>query len=276
MTVNNGQVINWFTNRIGKLTYSMNGSRNGSDGTADCSGSISQALIEASGVNNGLLSTVSLAGYLAKLGYQKVYSGPTAGTGGIQDGDIILMSATDDMAGSGGAGGHVGVIHQGSNFISCTATRWADGATFVEGEAIQSAPWEQYKNVTRLKAHSEIWRNGQPVQSQVQRPRGGIAVDGIWGHDTWKGVQEMLIRIGYNLAPDGADGIGGPITIKALQRALNAKLRISLDVDGIMGAQTIKALQRLMGTTQDGVISRPSSQMVIALQNKINSGQVWI
>ena len=83
----------------------------------------------------------------------------------------------------------------------------------------------------------------------------------------------MLIRIGYKLV---ADGIGGPITIKALQNALNAKLRINLAVDGIMGAQTIKALQRLMGTTQDGIISRPRSQMVIALQNKINSGQVWI
>ena len=272
MTVNNNQVISWFTNRIGELTYSMEGSRNGSDGTADCSGSVSQALIEASGVNEGLLSTVSLAGYLQRLGYQKVYSGPTAGADGIQDGDIILMSATDDMAGSGGSGGHVGVIHQGSNFISCTATRWTDGATFVEGQAIQSAPWEQYKNVTRLKAHSEIWRNGQPEQ----RPIGGIAVDGVWGHDTWKGVQEMLIRIGHNLAPDGADGIGGPITIKALQRALNAKLRVNLDVDGIMGMQTVKALQKLMGTPQDGVISSPSSQMVIALQEKINSGQVWI
>ena len=273
MTVNNNQVINWFTNRVGKLTYSMEGSRNGSDGTADCSGSVSQALIEASGVNNGLLSTISLAGYLAKLGYQKVYSGTTAGINGVQDGDIILMSIADDMAGSGGSGGHVGVIHQGCNFISCTATRWTDGATFVKGQAIQSAPWGQYKNVTRLKAHSEVWRNSQQVQRQVQRPSGGIAVDGIWGHDTWKGIQEMLIRIGYKLV---ADGIGGKITIKALQNALNAKLRINLVVDGIMGAQTIKALQRLMGTPQDGVISYPSSQMVITLQNKINSGQVWI
>lgn len=273
MTVNNNQVINWFTNRVGKLTYSMEGSRNGSDGTADCSGSVSQALIEASGVNNGLLSTISLAGYLSKLGYHKVYSGTTAGVNGVQDGDIILMSIADDMAGSAGTGGHVGVIHQGCNFISCTATRWTDGATFVKGQAIQSAPWGQYKNVTRLKAHSEVWRNSQPVQRQVQRPSGGIAVDGVWGHDTWKGIQEMLIRIGYKLV---ADGIGGKITIKALQNALNAKLRINLAVDGIMGAQTIKALQRLMGTTQDGIISRPRSQMVIALQEKINSGQVWI
>ena len=226
-------------------------------------------MIESSGVNNGLLSTISLSGYLSKLGYQKVYSGTTAGVNGVQDGDIILMSIADDMAGSAGSGGHVGVIHQGCNFISCTATRWTDGALFVKGQAIQSAPWEQYKNVTRLKAHSEIWRNGQ----SEQRPSGGIAVDGIWGHDTWKGIQEMLIRIGYKLV---ADGIGGKITIKALQNALNANLRINLAVDGIMGAQTIKALQRLMGTTQDGIISRPRSQMVIALQNKINSGQVWI
>ena len=37
-------IVNWFINRRGKLTYSMYGSRKGSDGTADCSGSVSQAL----------------------------------------------------------------------------------------------------------------------------------------------------------------------------------------------------------------------------------------
>ncbi len=53
-------LINLFESRRVKLTYSMYGSRNGSDGTADCSGSISQALKEA-GVNIiGLPSTVTL------------------------------------------------------------------------------------------------------------------------------------------------------------------------------------------------------------------------
>lgn len=42
--MNTDVLINWFESRRGKLTYSMYGSRNGSDGTADCSGAISQAL----------------------------------------------------------------------------------------------------------------------------------------------------------------------------------------------------------------------------------------
>ena len=55
--MNTDVLINWFESRRGKLTYSMYGSRNGSDGTADCSGSVSQALKEA-GVNIiGLPST---------------------------------------------------------------------------------------------------------------------------------------------------------------------------------------------------------------------------
>ena len=39
--MNTDVLINWFESRRGKLTYSMYGSRNGSDGTADCSGSVS-------------------------------------------------------------------------------------------------------------------------------------------------------------------------------------------------------------------------------------------
>lgn len=32
------EIVSWFENRVGQLTYSMTGSRNGADGTADCSG----------------------------------------------------------------------------------------------------------------------------------------------------------------------------------------------------------------------------------------------
>lgn len=70
--MNTDVLINWFESRRGKLTYSMYGSRNGSDGTADCSGSISQALKEA-GVNIiGLPSTVTLGSQLANNGFYRV------------------------------------------------------------------------------------------------------------------------------------------------------------------------------------------------------------
>ena len=110
MTLNKAQVLPWLTSRVGKLTYSMTGSRNGSDGTADCSGSVSQALIDAGGTNNGLLSTITLGAHLKSLGYEQVYSGTTSGATNIVTDDIILMSAISDMSGSVGAGGHTGLV----------------------------------------------------------------------------------------------------------------------------------------------------------------------
>lgn len=109
-----------------------------------------------------------------------------------------------------------------------------------------------------------------PAAPQPNAPQ--IAVDGYLGTETWKAVQTFLDKIGYKLT---VDGINGPATTKALQQALNAKLKINLVMDGIMGQATIKALQRLFGTVQDGVISKPSP-MVKAWQNAINSGKNWI
>jgi len=45
----------------------------------------------------------------------------------------------------------------------------------------------------------------------------------------------------------------------------------ALTVDGDLGPATIKALQRALGTTVDGVISRPRSEMVQVLQRKLNT-----
>lgn len=40
-------IVNGFISRRGLITYSMLGSRNGADGTGDCSGIMSQVLKEA-------------------------------------------------------------------------------------------------------------------------------------------------------------------------------------------------------------------------------------
>lgn len=163
--MNTDILINWFESRRGKLTYSMYGSRNGSDGTADCSGSVSQALKEA-GVNIiGLPSTVTLGSQLAKNGFIRV-SKNTDWT--AQRGDIVLMSWGADMSTSGGAGGHVGVMEDGNTFISVDF--WTNGAA---GQAVTSHDWEQYYAVER-PAYVEVWRyNGsgsQPSTSVNQTP----------------------------------------------------------------------------------------------------------
>lgn len=165
--MNTDVLINWFESRRGKLTYSMYGSRNGSDGTADCSGSISQALKEAGIPINGLPSTVTLGSQLANNGFIRV-SKNTDWT--AQRGDIVLMSWGADMSQSGGAGGHVGVMEDANTFIS--VDYWTGGAA---GQAVTSHNWDQYYAVER-PAYIEVWRyngvggNQQPNTSVAQTP----------------------------------------------------------------------------------------------------------
>ncbi|AUN43323.1 lysin [Streptococcus phage vB_SthS_VA698] len=142
-------IVNWFVNHRGKLTYSMYGSRNGVDGTADCSGSISQALKEAGIGIQGLPSTVTLGQQLAKNGFYRVSIN--------QDwdaltGDIVLMSWGADMSTSGGAGGHVGVMMDATYFISCDYS--TQGAV---GQAINTYPWNDYYAVNK-PSYIEVWR----------------------------------------------------------------------------------------------------------------------
>lgn len=147
--MNTDVLINWFESRRGKLTYSMYGSRNGSDGTADCSGAISQALKEA-GVNIvGLPSTVTLGSQLANNGFYRVSKNEDWNA---QRGDIILMSWGADMSTSGGAGGHVGVMMDATYFISCDYS--TQGAV---GQAINTYPWNDYYTANK-PSYIEVWR----------------------------------------------------------------------------------------------------------------------
>lgn len=109
-------IVNGFISRRGLITYSMLGSRNGADGTGDCSGIMSQVLKEA-GINIiGLPSTVTLGQQLANNGFYRISRNQAWDA---ETGDIVLMSWGADMSSSGGAGGHVGVMIDDTYFISC-------------------------------------------------------------------------------------------------------------------------------------------------------------
>lgn len=102
-----------------------------------------------------------------------------------------------------------------------------------------------------------------------------LKVDGYLGPDSTKALQRALIAAGFSCGKAGVDGNLGPDTVKALQRFLIAR-GFSVGkagVDGDLGPATIKALQRYLGTTADGVISRPS-QAVTRLQERLNEGSV--
>ena len=149
-----------FNNR-GLVTYSMYGSRNGSDGTGDCSGTVSQALKEAGIGIQGLPSTVTLGQQLANNGFYRVSRNedwePLMG-------DIVLMSWGSDMASSGGAGGHVGVMLDSVNFISCDYS--TQGAP---GQAINTYPWDSYYGWNQ-PAYIEVWRYADSAPQTNNQP----------------------------------------------------------------------------------------------------------
>lgn len=88
------RIINWFVNREGKLTYSQRGSRNGSDGTADCSGSMTTAVYAAgASYPQAIYNTNTLPGYLLANGYRQVYNGNNLVA--PQYGDIVFWYGRD-------------------------------------------------------------------------------------------------------------------------------------------------------------------------------------
>lgn len=107
-----------------------------------------------------------------------------------------------------------------------------------------------------------------------------IAVDGVWGHELTKRLQEIF-KTGVDgvisnqptankeycagiTAAEWSDELsGGSDLIRAMQKWAGTT------EDGYIGPQTIRALQKKLGTPVDGVISYPSA-MVRALQEWCN------
>ncbi|WP_273755161.1 peptidoglycan amidohydrolase family protein, partial [Leuconostoc mesenteroides] len=99
------KTVQWFYDREGKLTYSMYGSRNGTDGTADCSGAVTQDIYDAGGTKPAYLyNTDSLHGYLKQNGYNLIAENQDWQA---QKGDVVIWGKQGQ---SGGAAGHVSII----------------------------------------------------------------------------------------------------------------------------------------------------------------------
>lgn len=104
------QVINWFYNHLNQLTYSMTGSRTGADGTADCSGAMTEALMEAGATKaDYIYSTDTIHDYLKANGYTLVAENAPIKK---EVGDIIVWG---QQGYSAGAAGHIMVISQADN-----------------------------------------------------------------------------------------------------------------------------------------------------------------
>lgn len=196
-------IVNWFVIHRNLLTYSMFGSRNGSDGTADCSGSMSQALKEAGIGIQGLPSTVTLGQQLAKNGFYRVSIN--------QDwdaltGDIVMMSWGADMSQSGGAGGHVGVMMDSVNFISCDYS--TQGAV---GQAISTYPWNDYYAANKPN-YIEVWRysdsapqtNNQANTAVVPQQKAYYEANDVqFVNGIWQIKCDYLTPIGFDWLQNG-------------------------------------------------------------------------
>lgn len=163
MTVDNNKVVGWFEARKGRLTYSMTGSRNGTDGTADCSGSITQAIRDAGGSPYAyLFSTVTLGSYLSANGYTRISVNESWDA---QRGDIVLMSWGAGMQYSGGAGGHVLVMKD--SLTSISTDYWTGGQV---GTAVSEHDWDYYYSVNKPQ-YIEVWgQNGTTLQPTPDKP----------------------------------------------------------------------------------------------------------
>lgn len=131
--VNMDKAIDWFEQRKGKLTYSMYGSRNGNDGTADCSGSVTQALRDAGASQyTWLYNTEYIHDYLTANGFKLINENSPQGWD-AKRGDIVIWG---QRGASAGAGGHIGIMTSADDdpyFIStCYLTRGQQGTAVQE------------------------------------------------------------------------------------------------------------------------------------------------
>lgn len=102
---------------------------------------------------------------------------------------------------------------------------------------------------------------------------GKLAVDGKLGPQTIKQWQTVM-----GTPVDGVIDVRDSELVKAVQRHLNTKNNAGLTVDGVGIRQdgnaykTVLALQKYLGTPRDGRMSVPVSEVVKAVQRRLNEG----
>ncbi|WP_442896399.1 peptidoglycan amidohydrolase family protein [Enterococcus sp. BWR-S5] len=107
--------IKWFSDRLGKVTYSMN-SRLGPS-SYDCSSAVYFALRAGGFLSDGVMgNTDSLFGHLEAAGWKKVVAN-SDGSFTVKRGDIFIWGVRGQ---SGGAAGHTGIfLDSADNIIHC-------------------------------------------------------------------------------------------------------------------------------------------------------------
>lgn len=103
-----------------------------------------------------------------------------------------------------------------------------------------------------------------PAPKPAPKPPKDVTTDGVLGPETIK-----LWRYWMNV------NVRGEMTeafVEHLQKYLQ-RVDHRLKVDGDFGPKTIAALQRYLKAPVDGVISKPKSKTIVALQRRLNEGR---
>lgn len=130
------------------IRYSMTGSRTGSDGSGDCSGTIYQGLRNAGMPNAGwVLNTDSMHSWLEKNGWKQIAHNKSWTA---KRGDVVIFGA---RGASGGAAGHVVLFISSSQIIHCTYKSASANGVYVDNEAT-TCPYSMGWYVYRLNSSS--------------------------------------------------------------------------------------------------------------------------
>ncbi|MEX0379767.1 peptidoglycan amidohydrolase family protein [Leuconostoc sp. MS02] len=158
--IDQSQVITWFENHEGNLTYSMYGSRNGIDGTADCSGSMTQAIYDAGGKQyQWLYSTDYLHDYLLDNHYALIAENKDWIA---QKGDIVIWGKQGE---SGGASGHVGIISSNDPNANFLSTSYYTGGQL--GTAVQNISYNDFAHLDSFP-YTYVYRYVKPDESKMK------------------------------------------------------------------------------------------------------------
>lgn len=127
---------------------------------------------------------------------------------------------------------------------------------------------ESADKVTGTNWHVADINKSTPGKTPSQPAK--LNVDGQLGPKTIKRWQQIM-----NTPVDGKIDVTGSKLIKAVQNKFNDLHVVTpkLKVDGELGKHTIGALQKYLKSPVDQFISSPKSQVVMALQRRLNTGK---
>lgn len=273
MTVSIDGTIKYMQQMRGRVIYSMNGSRSGADGTADCSGAVVTALCsggKAQPTKTWIYNTEYMHDWIKSIGYVLIAENHSFNP---QRGDVFIWGRRGR---SSGGFGHTGIFVDTGHIIHCNYHD--NGVNTTEYMDRWLGAGRPYYYIYRYggKAVSGVGSNYSPTSTW-----GKLVLDGDWGRATTQASQRLygspvdgevsaqypwnnFKNAVYGFTYDTTNPAGSQIIAK-FQRALGLK------PDGLLGPNTIKSMQYKLGTPEDSKISK-NSRMVIAMQKKLNEG----